>query len=318
MNRRKLTITIGLAIVIILLFIFLVDLQEVARQLRQANKGYLLAASIPLAVGLIAYAGRWWIVLAQKPTWRAVFHAGNIGHMVNCFIPLRAGEAARILAIGQSKAVSITEATSSVVVERLLEQLMRLLTIGLAIALGAGLEIESVLIGLLFLLVSLALLIWFVNRRETVLTYWPPVLARLPRLTEKQAHHILQGLQDGLAVVAAPRQLAAALSWSLLTWLSFGLFHYLIFIALDLNLPASQALVISLAALALAPPSAPTQPGIYHASIVAPLVILGFNRDALTAYAIILHAIQLVWMSALGIWGLSQTGLSFRELLPTP
>jgi len=71
--------------------------------------------------------------------------------------------------------------------------------------------------------------------------------------------------------------------------------------------------------LALSPPSAPTQPGIFHASVVVPLAAVGFDEVALTAYAVLLHILEMVWMIGLAIVGLAQTGLSVGSMLqPDP
>jgi hypothetical protein len=70
-----------------------------------------------------------------------------------------------------------------------------------------------------------------------------------------------------------------------------------------------------LGALALSPPSAPTQPGIFHASIVVPLAAVGYDAGALTAYAVILHLLEMFWMIGLAAFGLLRIGLSPQELI---
>jgi hypothetical protein len=108
------------------------------------------------------------------------------------------------------------------------------------------------------------------------------------------------------------------LVWSVLAWTCFWLFHFLTLQALPVSLSLSARLSLSLGALALAPPSAPTQPGVYHASLVAPLRVMGFEGATLTAYAISLHALQMLWMVSLGLWGVSRSGLSLRSLWAWP
>jgi len=85
-------------------------------------------------------------------------------------------------------------------------------------------------------------------------------------------------------------------------------------LALQLNLPTPQLVSMSLGALALAPPSAPTQPGVYHASVVVPLTAIGFDNATLTAYAVILHTLQMAWMVGLGLWAVWHSGASAKEL----
>ena len=96
---------------------------------------------------------------------------------------------------------------------------------------------------------------------------------------------------------------------------NFWGFFYVTLLALGQGFPPDERLAVSLGALALSPPSAPTQPGIFHASVVVPLAAVGFNEVTLTAYAVLLHILEMVWMIGLALWGLAQTGLSVGAML---
>lgn len=303
-------------VLVVVLFVFLVDLRAVGQALRTADPLALLLASVALVAGLVAYALRWRLLLAQKPTRLHTFHASNIGHAGNILLPARAGEAARIVVMGQSGAVSLPEATSSFVVERLFEQIMRLAALGGTVVYGVGLAVTpgTAVGGLLFVLLAFGAILWLVRHREATLAKGPRWLARLPRVTEAGARRALADLLDNLSQVAEPRRLALILFWSLATWTCFWAFFYCSLLALDNFLPA-QRLAISLGALALSPPSAATQPGLFHASIVAPLAAVGFAPEPLTAYAVILHILEMIWMVGLALWGVTQTGFSLRHLL---
>lgn len=308
--------TVAAIVVILILFAVFVDWRMVVDQLRRSDWRYLVAASVALVIGLALYAARWRALLTTKLRWRSTFHAANVGHAVNTLIPMRAGEPARIVMLGRSESASIAEVTSSVVVERLFEQIMRLTAFTSAVAVGVGLTISpgTIVGALAFVSLALGGMIWLIRNRESVLARWPVVLARIPRVTEPGARSLLGSVLAGFAGIATPRQFITGLAWSLLTWACFAIFHALALLALQLNLPAPQLLSMSLGALALAPPSAPTQPGVYHASVVVPLTAIGFDDATLTAYAVILHALQMAWMVGLGLWALWQSGASAKEL----
>jgi uncharacterized protein (TIRG00374 family) len=316
--RTSLFLTAGLILLILALFVALVDVPAVLAQLRRANWRFSLAAGGALLLGLGFYALRWQLLLINRASYQDVFHAANIGHMTNILVPLRAGEAARIAAISRSPNITISSGTSSVAVERWLEQLMRLTALGGALVLGIGLEITlgTIFGGLATLAIALAVMIGLVKWRARVETLGSRWLGRLPRVTEAQAQGMLNGFLEGLSGVASARRMALAFFWSVLTWLCFLGFHYLALRALPTTFPAAQILAISFGSLGLAPPSAPTQPGIYHASIVAPLGLLGYSAAALTAYAVLLHALQMAVMIALGAWGVGRLGASSRSTLP--
>ena len=313
MSRKQTGQLIGVLLVIgaiVALFVWFVDLAAVGRTLKTADFPLLLLASLFLILGLLFYAMRWRLLLGNKPSLQQTFHASNIGHAGNIIVPARAGEAMRIVVMGRGGVVSYTEATSSFVVERLFEQLMRLLALVAAVAVGAGIELSpgSILGGVGVLVLTFAGIQWLIRHREGTLARGPSWLAKLPRVTEDGARHSLTDLLDNLTAVSEPKQLAQVLFTSILAWGFFwGFFHTALLALADGIKPADQ-MAVSLGALALSPPSAPTQPGIFHASVVVPLAAVGFDEIALTAYAVLLHILEMVWMIGLAFWGLAQAG----------
>jgi len=156
---------------------------------------------------------------------------------------------------------------------------------------------------------------WMVRQRARVLDNWPRRFARLPRITEDGARRSLTDLLDNLTAVSEPKQLAQVMGTSLLAWGFFWGFFYATLLALGEGFQPADRLAVSFGALALSPPSAPTQPGIFHASVVVPLAAVGFDEVALTAYAVLLHILEMVWMIGLALWGLVQTGVSIGAVL---
>jgi uncharacterized protein (TIRG00374 family) len=255
--------------------------------------------------------------MEDKPKPGLTFHASNIGFAGNILIPFRGGEALRIFIMGRSGQVSYTTATSSFVVERIFEQLMRLLAGITAVIIGAGIKITSmtILSGLSFIALLIAGIYWLITHREIIERKAPAQLARLPRISEQAAQHWLSDLFDNLQNIGKPQQFALTLLYSLLSWLFFWLFFWLVIVAMGSTFPPDTWLPVSLGALALSPPSAPTQPGIFHASIVVPLTAVGFDAGALTAYAVLLHLLEMFWMIGLAGFGLLRIGLSPRQLV---
>jgi uncharacterized protein (TIRG00374 family) len=199
-NTKRILFVTVIIIVITILFFFLVDILAVIRQLRAADLRFLIAASIMFIGGLVAFAVRWRALLGNKPGLLFTFHASNMGHAGNILIPFRAGEAIRILVMGTEKSISLTEATTSVVVERLFEQLMRLLTFGVAILVGVGLQLSlgAALGGIGFLALGFGAIAWLVSNQEFTLDKGSRLLARLPRVTEEKARKSISDLYPAL------------------------------------------------------------------------------------------------------------------------
>ncbi len=304
--RFGIGVTIALILIILVLFLLFVDLEEVGRQIADSDLRFLAAAWVAFIAGLVLYAVRWRGLLADKPQIVPTFHASNVGHMFNLLLPMRAGEPVRIVTIAREPNLTIPEALSSVIVEKQIENFMRVWALGGALTFGLGFDISplTVLGSLVFLAVIAGGLYWMVNNREKVLSRWPRLLARLPKLSEANAKRILADFIEGLSSLTDLRRLLFAFLWSFLTWGCLWVYQFLSLQALGTELSLTKQAAIALAVMALATPTAPTQPGIYHASVVAPLAAIGQDSTILTAYAVILHVQQMIWMTALGVIGI--------------
>jgi uncharacterized protein (TIRG00374 family) len=310
-------ITIAIITLIIIIFLVFIDIDEVIQIIKRSDLRYLFTASLAFIGGLILFAVRWQYLLAGKPKFLSTFYASCVGHMLNILFPIRVGDVGRIIMLGKKESIPISEVTSSFFIERLLEQLFRLITLGIAVYVGIGLTISpySLAFGLALTGTIIFGLSWLVNHPERALKIFPQLISKIPKVTEKKAYEIVDGLLDGLSSVSSTRRMIQAIGLTLAVWTSFWLFNYLSLLALNIDLDSQQMLILSLGALGLAPPSAPTSPGIFHASVVVPLSVSGVAEEVLTSYAIIMHASHMVWMLGFGIIGVIWGGLSIRELL---
>jgi hypothetical protein len=110
--------------------------------------------------------------------------------------------------------------------------------------------------------------------------------------------------------------LLVGLLLSIVTWSFFYLYHILALAALDHDLPAATMAGMAMLALAVAPPSAPAMIGIYHGVVIGALsVAFPADLSLIAAYALLLHAIQLVIWGVLGLWGLSRLDFRLGDLI---
>lgn len=305
-KRTQLIVSSAVILLIVLLFPRFVDLAAALRAVQQADWRLSLLGSLAFIAGLTAYAQRWRLLLTGKAGLGVTFQAANTGHAVNILLPLRAGEAVRVALLGRSADLPLAEITASVVVERLVEQVMRLLALLGALLAGLRLQLPpSVLASAGGMIVLLTLLVaWALRHQAAVLARAPGLLARVPGVSEAGARQALSAGLAGFNEAVSAEQVRRALLWSFITWGCFGAFHLLTLAALgNADLPGASWVALCLGALALAPPSAPTQPGFYHAALVAPLALLGFDRAGLTAFAVLLHLQQMLWMIGLALAG---------------
>jgi uncharacterized protein (TIRG00374 family) len=316
LSTKRILGVIAVIAVIITVFLLLVDLDDVLEQLSTAEPRFLILASASFLAGLVVFAARWRALLNYEPSQIFTFHASNLGHAGNILLPFRAGEAIRILIMGTNAEVSLAESTSSFVVERLFEQLMRLLAVLGAVLIGVGLETsaEAIIGGVLFVVVGFAAVLYLATHPEFTLSKGTRLLTAIPRVSEERAYQATADLLANLSSIAHPHRFAIALGWSLISWSFFWLFFFLTLRALDTGLSLQDQVSISLGALAISPPSAATQPGLFHASVVAPLSALGYDVELVTAYAVLLHILEMTWLIVLAIWALLATKISLREI----
>lgn len=316
-TRKALLLAFAAFTLVLAALAALVDWPNVFAMVAAADLSLLAAAVVLLTAGYFSYAERWRYLLNDRTNFAAVFHTANVGTMLNTLLPGRPGDAVRILLLSQRTSLPVFAATSSVVVERWYEQIMRLAALGGALIFGAGASVSTLTISgsVAYLIASLLLMIVMLRRRESVLQIAPSLIARLPRITEERARSWLTDLIDGLAGISSPPRLVGVLIRSLLTWALFWGFHYFCLVAIHPDLDSNRLLAISLGSLALVPPSASTLPGVYQVSMVVPMALVGYRSSLLTTYSLIMNVAEMFVILLLGIYGSLSIGLTMVQLI---
>jgi hypothetical protein len=195
---------------------------------------------------------------------------------------------------------------------------MRVTAFVAGVLFGSGLPVSHLSMGVIVAALAGAYLfmIWANHNQTWLLKKLPPLLARLPRLTQVRARIGLAHLIEGFAALSSPWRMAEGLFSSVLCWACFWGFHYLALLAIMPGLARSDILAISLGSLALAPPSASSLPGMYQVSVALPLTLLGYDRNLLTSYSLVMNVIEMVFVNLFGIWGTMKMGIGLKELFP--
>ncbi len=206
-------------------------------------------------------------------------------------------------------------------VDRLLEMMMRLLAFILVLILVAARSTDAnttatILISLGLFAGAIAGLAWIAKHRESVTNNLATWLGRLPRLNKAQIHSLTDNLLQGLVYAGSTRRLVTGFLISLVMWTCFLGFHYMTIAAPPEPLLFKQTLLIALIVLVVIPPSTPAMIGVYHTIVIGVLVglrLTDINRAVI--YAILLHLPQLaIWLLA-GTFAYSQSDVKFNQLL---
>lgn len=299
------------------IFFWFVDLNQIVELLRRADWRILSAAMVALVVAYFLLALRWRYLLGNQTSLGAAFHAINLSNLVNTLTPIPE-LALRVLITGQSAGVTVPGATSGMLVERSLEQVMRTLAFLVALLTGYVVAINtgSLILNAALLVGVLVLMVLFLLNAERFIAWIQDQLSRHPRLDRPPIKRALAELAIGLKMAGSPRQLTVGWLISFVIWGSMFGFAYLVLIGLNINLPVPQMVAISLLTLAVAPPSAPGMPGLYQATIVGGLsLVAGLDLALMTTFAIMVHILQVIPLLFLGFWGLISTNINLRGLL---
>jgi glycosyltransferase 2 family protein len=271
--------------------------QEVADALREANLWWLLPALLLLAVSLFLRALRWRYLFAPetRPPLTPVTASMLVGLALNNLLPLRAGEAARIVALNRATQTSRAEILSTVALERALDVLCLLLLLFVALPflpevswVGAAAVLALVVaLGLAVVMVVLALF----GERPVRAVLRP--LARFRFLHPERLEHVADNLVHGLAGLRRRRLAFGGVAWTTLSWVLLSVSFWLVTLCFDLDLPVvSGLLVLTAVGLSLVLPAGPASVGVFEAAVIVALGAYDVPRaDALT-YAIVLHALN--------------------------
>ena len=314
--KKRFIIAAVVTLIIGGLFFWFVDLNQIIDLLRLADWRYLSAAVAALVVSYFLLALRWRYLLGNQPGYLPSFHAVNMSNLVNSLTPIPE-VALRVLITGQDSRMSISSATSGMLVERSLEQVMRVLAFLLALLTGYVVAINSgsVLLNASLIIGFLVLMVWLLRNAEGIISWIQTQLSRFPRLDQPRVERVLSDLTTGLRMAGGPRQLTIGWLMSFAIWSAFFAFVYLVLIGLNIQLPVQQMIAIALVTLAVAPPSAPGTPGLYQATIVGALsLIAGLDLAVMTTYAIMIHILQVIPLVFLGFWGVLGTNLNLRGM----
>jgi len=318
-NNSRLIIGFLLSLVLLIWVIINTDWPQIWERLQDANLVLLVAALCAVMVNIILRAWRWGIMLepedAERP-FSALFDIVNLGYFANNILPARLGDLVRVYLAGEWTKVSFTFALSTTVVERVLDTLfVFMMLFGLLpfLPLSATIAQGGVVLGILTFVGSIVLVIaaW---QRALSTRVIRTCLRPLP-IDEEAWGDKLVALLDGFALVQQPLRFLRVLWSSLLLWIAAIAAYWLTFEAFNLHLSFMDAsFTICLAALGMAVPSGPAAAGTFDSAVALALVVLTVPTELAGGIAIVLHAVNFIGITMLGVWSLTRRGLSLNSL----
>src|SRR5262245_1973609 len=198
--QHKTWILVGSAFLLLLFFLFLVDVGALARLLERIAWGYIGAATFILLIGYLLLAVRLRYIMFNKTGWWETFYANSVAYMLHIamFVPALA---ARVVSIGSITSASLAQASSATLIERLLEQTMRMAATILVIILFSSAQMDpgmSVGGGLILLVGIFAAILWVVKHPEKVVNRLSSLLVGVRGLSQEQINSTASSVIESL------------------------------------------------------------------------------------------------------------------------
>ena len=320
-RRRAVALALGVAgsLVFGALAVRNVDLRIFWDGITAMEYVWLLPSLVALSVTVYLRAIRWRLLFAAetRPPLPAALRSLLIGLLFNQILPLRAGEAARVVVLNQEAGTSRAEALGTAVVERIFDVLALLVILFVTLPLLPTLTwIQGAAVFALFFVAVVALGVVFlvvVGDRLLRIVFAP--LALLPGLTRARTNAAAANLAGGLGALHRPRLAFASFAVTMISWLVAGISYWCVLRGFELGLGFEAALLLLVTTnLALVIPSLPAGVGVFEAATIFTLAAYDIGESSALACAVVLHAVNFFPYIAAGLLALhSHTALLRRR-----
>jgi uncharacterized protein (TIRG00374 family) len=275
---------------------------------------WLVPALGTLAAAVVLRAQRWRLVFVpeSRPPFSAALRSLLIGLFFNQILPFRAGEAARVVAVGREAGTSRAEAAGTAVVERVFDVLALLVLLFAAWFFVPEVSwIRAAAIFALVFSVGLAIaIVVLVVAGEGLLRRLLAPLVLVPGVTRDRIDAAASRLSLGLRALHRPSLAAGGFLLTVLSWLVVAISYLCAFEGFDLEVGFAGAVVAVVATnLVLVIPSLPAGLGVFEAATIAALQPYDVDDSRALACAVVLHAVNFFPYLVVGVFALRSHAL---------
>jgi uncharacterized protein (TIRG00374 family) len=303
------------------------DLSQLEDVIAGADWLPVLGAGALLVASLFIRAWRWRVILnpVARMSFGDVFSAMCIGYMANDLLPFRMGELYRAQVVHQLSSASRSAAFGSIVLERVLDLLFMVPFMGLAILLypvSPALRQGAIAMGMLTF-AGAGFLIWMVVDRDRALRLAERALRFLPKKLASGLHKLLDKFTSGLTVLKRSEHLLGLSVSSVVLWAMYAMMIWMVlgglgflsqgYASIDENPFGAVLAILMINTIGFVIPSAPGAVGTYHGMVTLGLTLMGIPGDRAAGFAILLHALNFIPLTGLGLFFFWRMGLTFRD-----
>jgi glycosyltransferase 2 family protein len=250
-------------------------------------------------------AWRWrYLLYSLKPVpVMPLFRSTMIGIMGNYLLPLHAGEVVRAVSIAKRQNISKSSALGSIALERVVDGI----TLSIILfPLIAVLDLPTWLVrlnGVFFGLCVVGLAVATVSALRGWTDIWLKwLLMFLPQRVASRLGWTAELFFQGMIGLNRVRVLLPVSFLSLLCWSLHGMYYFLLFEALDLNLSFWAALVLqAVIGIGVMLPAGPGYVGNFEYATVLGLAVFGVDKEEAFAYSLVAHSFQFFPVVCVGL-----------------
>jgi glycosyltransferase 2 family protein len=296
-----------------------VALGDAADALADSNLWWLVPSFAVFVAGVFLRGLRWWALFHadKRPPLHEVTRALLVGYFFNNILPMRAGEAARVISLHGRTKTSRAETLGTVVAERVFDLLALLAILFAAYPWLPELSwIRAAAIFAAVVIVGVAALVFVLVRWEDRAIHL--LLSPLRRIRRdgfaERVEHAAINVTRGLHAIRDPRVALEAMVLTVASWVVLSFSYWILMHAFSLDLPFVAGLLVTVTInMGLVLPSSPAAIGVFEAATVIALKAFGVPQADALSYALVLHLLNLVPFLAAGAALLGPAALRRRR-----
>ena len=316
---RYLGCAVSAVIIVVIAFTLRGEWGKVGESLRGFDPRVLGPAVLLYLCGFALRAVRWQCMLA--PLKRIGFNSSivvvMIGFMANNILPLRIGEFVRAWALKRREGVSGSAAFATIVVERVYDGLTLVgLFVFVLIFSAASPEVKryAALSAPVFL-AAYGMLLYAAFHEERASRFLKRLSGLAPRAARARLEALVDAFIPGLRFLSSWRSQATVVALSLATWLMEGCVFWIVMRGFAMEAPFHAAFfTLVIVNIAIMVPAGPGYLGTFEAAAVVALAPFRVPDSAAVSYILVVHLLQYVSVTVLGLWFMNASGWSLREI----
>jgi glycosyltransferase 2 family protein len=315
----KLWISIFISMFFVILIFYEVDFAKTKEALQSADYIYLpLAIALSLVTNIFrTYRWKYIINPIKHISTKSLFAGVSIGYMANNLLPARLGEFVRAYIMGKKENISKSSTLATILLERISDGLALLFFLGIIsflFSLPLWIKQAGIAAGAFFLLLSIFLFLLMTKNSQVVKNVQKFVGIFSPKLAN-EAGRLLNLFLIGLVVINHKRSIFLVFLYSIIVWLVEAVTYFVVSLSFGINLPIYvPILVVVIVNIGILIPSAPGYIGAFEFFCISALAIFSVEQSIALSFAIVLHAVLFVPITAIGIFYFWKENLNFADV----